>query len=113
MLFDVSDTRKASEAAVSRSEDESRAARTLALPGVFANTTEIFGEKTGTIANTPLGNINFSDNLRGARASVNATWSIYSGGRITATEHALAAGVDAAQAEMRHTEEDLDVLSLQ
>jgi len=110
VLFDVSDTRKASEAAVSRSEDESRAARTLGLPGVFANTTEIFGEKTGTIENTPLGNINFSDNLRGPRASVNATWSIYSGGRITATQRALAAGIDAAQAEMRHTEEDLDVL---
>ena len=109
-LYDVSDTLKASEAAVSRSKDEARAAETLGLPAVFANTTEVFGEKTGTIDGTPLGNINFSDNLRGPRASVNATWAIYSGGRITATQRALAAGIDAAHAELNHTEEDLDVL---
>lgn len=109
-LYDVSDTLKASEAAVNRSRDEARAAETLGLPGVFANTTEVFGEKTGTIDGTPLGNIHFSDNLRGPRASVNATWAIYSGGRITATQRALAAGIDAAHAALSHTEEDLDVL---
>jgi outer membrane protein TolC len=109
-LYDVSDSRKASEAAVSRSKDEARAADSLALPDVFVNTTEVFGVKTGTINGTPLGNINFSENFRGPRSSVDATWSIYSGGRITATQRALAAGIDAANAELSHTEEDLDVL---
>jgi outer membrane protein TolC len=74
------------------------------------NAIEVFGEKTGTLDNTPLGSISFRDNLRGPRSSVNSTWAIYSGGRISATQKALAAGVEAANAELSHTEEDLDVL---
>ena len=109
-LFEVSDSLKASQAAVNRSKDEARAANSLALPDVFVNTTEVFGVKSGTIEGTPLGNINFSDNFRGPRSSVNATWSIYSGGRITATQRALAAGIQAANADLTHTEQDLDVL---
>jgi len=109
-LYEVSDALKASEAAVSRNQNEARAAKTLGLPDLSVNAIEVFGEKTGTIEGTPLGNIPFSDNLRGPRSSVNSTWSIYSGGRITATQKALAAGVQAANAELSHTEEDLDVL---
>jgi len=109
-LYDVSDSRKASEAAVSRSKDEAHAAETLGLPDVFVNTTEVLGVKNGTIDGTPVGNIYFTDNFTGPRSSVNSVWSIYSGGRITATQHALAAGIDAANAELSHTEEDLDVL---
>jgi outer membrane protein TolC len=74
------------------------------------NATEVFGEKTGSLQGTPLGNISFRDNLRGPRSSIYSTWSIYSGGRISATQKALAAGVEAANAELNHTEEDLDVL---
>jgi outer membrane protein TolC len=109
-LYDVSDARKASEAAVSRSKDEAQAAKSLGLPNLFVNATEVFGEKTGTITGTPLGSISFSDNFRGPRSSIDSTWSIYSGGRISATQKALAAGVDVASAELTHTEEDLDVL---
>jgi outer membrane protein TolC len=110
VLHEVSDTRKASEASVNRSRDEARAARSLGLPDLFVNTTELFGEKTGTIDGTPLGSISFSDNLRGPRSSINSTWSIYSGGRISATQKALAAGADVARAELTRTEEDLDVV---
>ena len=109
-LYEVSDSLKASAAGVSRSQYEARAAASLGLPDVSVNATEVFGEKTGTLEGTPLGNLSFSDNLRGPRSSVNTTWSIYSGGRITAIQKALAAGIDAAKAEQNHTEEDLDVL---
>jgi outer membrane protein TolC len=108
-LHEVSDIKKASEASVSRSRDEAQAARSLGLPDLFVNTTEVFGEKTGSIG-TPLGNISFSDNLRGPRSSINSTWSIYSGGRISATQKALSAGADVARAELTRTEEDLDVV---
>jgi outer membrane protein TolC len=109
-LYEVSDALKASEAAVTRNQEEAHAARTLGLPDVSVNATELFGEKTTTIEGTPLGNIPINDNFRGPRSSFNTTWSIYSGGRITATQKALAAGVEAANAELNHTEEDLDVL---
>jgi outer membrane protein TolC len=108
-LYAVSDTRKASEAAVSHSEDNAHAVRWLGMPDLSVSTAEVFGEKTGRLDGTPLGSLSFSDNLRGPRSSVNSTWTIYSGGRITATQKALASGVDAASAELTHTEEDLDV----
>src|SRR5271168_2124106 len=74
VLYEVSDTRKAGQAAVSRNEDEVRAAKTLGLPDLSANAIEVLGEKTGSLNNTPLGTINFSDNLRGPRSSINTTW---------------------------------------
>ncbi|MGO9931541.1 MAG: TolC family protein [Steroidobacteraceae bacterium] len=109
-LYDVSDALKASEAAVSRNQDEAHAAKTLGLPDLSVNAIEVFGQKTTTIEGTPLGNIPINDNFRGPRSAFNTTWSIYSGGRITATQKALAAGVEAANAELSHTEEDLEVL---
>ena len=112
-LYEVSDSRKASEASVSRSREEAYSAQSLGLPELSVNTTEVFGEKGTTITGTPVGNINISDNFRGPRASVNSTWSIYSGGRILATQKALAAGVEVASAELNHTQEDLDVLLAQ
>jgi outer membrane protein TolC len=107
-LFEVSDARRASEAAVLRSEDEVHAARSLGLPEVTANATEIFGEKTATLS-SPLGPLSIDENFRGPRASINSTWSIYTGGRISATQKTLAAGVDSANAERSHTEQDLDL----
>jgi outer membrane protein TolC len=112
LLFEVSDARKASEASVRHSEYEARAAKSLGMPDLSANATEVFGEKTGTLT-TPLGNLPFSDNFRGPRASINSTWSIYSGGRISATQKALGAAVDVASAELTHTEAELDVLLAQ
>ena len=64
--------------------------------------------KTDTLA-TPLGTVNINENFNGPRASINSTWSIYSGGRIKATQRALAAGVDQARAELAATEEHLDL----
>jgi outer membrane protein TolC len=109
-LREVSDSLKAASAGVSRSKDEAHAAASLGLPDLSVNATEVFGEKTGTLDGTPLGDISFRDNLRGPRSSVTSTWSIYSGGRISATQKALAAGIDAANADLDHTGEDLDVL---
>jgi outer membrane protein TolC len=109
-LYEVSDSLKAGSAAVSRSKEDAHAAALLGLPDLSVNATEVFGEKSGTLEGTPLGNLSFRDNLRGPRSSVNTTWSIYSGGRISATQKALAAGIEAANAELSHTEEDLDVL---
>ena len=77
--------RQSGEAGVGRSGYESRAADSLGLPEVFVNATEVFGIKQTKITGTPLGTIDINQNLNGPRASVNATWSIYSGGRITAT----------------------------
>jgi len=112
-LHDVSDALKASEAALSRSTEESRAARLLGFPDLSVNATEVFGEKTGTIAAPSLGNLPVDYNFRGPRSSINSTWAIYSGGSIKATQRALAAGARAANADLAHTEEDLDVLLAQ
>jgi len=108
-LLAVSDRRKADEAVVNRRDHESRAADSLGLPSLFLNATEVWGIKTGTIPDTPIGNINFKENFAGPRASVNTTWSIYSGGRISAAQRALAAGVDEARAELIRSEEQLDL----
>jgi len=105
----VSDSRKADEAMVNRRDHEARAADSLGYPTLFLNATQIWGIKTGTIPNTPLGDINFKENFAGPRASVNTTWSIYSGGRISAAQRALAAGVDEARAELIRSEEQLDL----
>ena len=112
-LHQVSDALKAGEAEVSRATEEARAARLLGFPDLSSNTTELFGEKSGTLSGTPLGNLSFSDNFRGPRSSIDSTWSIYSGGSITATQRALAAGARAASADLTHTQEDLDVLLAQ
>lgn len=108
-LYQVSDARAAAQAGVDRSNDEVEASRLLGFPDLIVGATELFGEKTGSIA-TPVGSIPFSDNFRGPRSSIDSTWSIYSGGRITATQKALASGVSAAQADLAHTESNLDVL---
>src|SRR5215510_3897457 len=107
-LHSVSDLQKAGESNVRRSEYEARAADNLRLPELSVNATEIFGLKTGTL-DTPLGAIDIHDDFTGPRSSIDSIWSIYTGGRITATQRALAAGVDQAQAELIGTAEHLDV----
>jgi outer membrane protein TolC len=110
VLHSVSDLRQSSEAGVNRRDYEARAADSLGLPEIFVNATEVWGIKTGTITTpTPLGNIDFSQNFQGPRSSINGTWDIYTGGRITATQRSLAAGTDAARAELSATDERLDV----
>jgi len=107
-LHSVSDLRQASTAGVNRREYEARAADSLGLPEVFVNATEVWGIKTGTIS-SPFGALDISQNFQGPRSSINGTWDIYTGGRITATQRALAAGTDAARAELTVTDEKLDV----
>jgi len=109
VLQSVSDLHKSNEAGVGRNQYEARAADSLGLPEVSVSATQEFGSKTGSIPGTPLGTIDFHANLNGPRASVNSIWSIYTGGRITATQRALAAGVDQARAELTVTEEQLDL----
>jgi len=108
-LHTVSDLRKSGEAGLGRSEYEARAADSLGLPQVSVDAVQVFGVKTGSIQGTPLGAINFREDFTGPRSSINSTWSIYSGGRITATQRALAAGADQARAELAGTEEHLDL----
>src|SRR5882672_8751454 len=108
-LLAVSDRRKADEAVVNRRDHEARASDSLGYPSLFLNATQVWGIKTGIIPDTPIGNINFKENFAGPRASVNTTWSIYSGGRISAAQRALAAGVDEARAELTQSEEQLDL----
>jgi len=105
----VSDLHKSGEAGVDKSNYEARAADSLGLPEVSVSATQEFGSKTGSIPKTPLGTIDFHANLNGPRAAVTSTWAIYTGGRITATQRALAAGVDQARAELTGTEEQLDL----
>src|SRR5262245_61587671 len=65
-LHVVSDLQKAGEASVSKSVYSARAADSLGLPEISVNATQIFGRKTGTIATpTPLGAIDFNQNLQG------------------------------------------------
>ncbi len=109
VLQSVSDLHKSSEAGVGKNQYEARAADTLGFPEVSVSGTQEFGSKTGSIPQTPLGTIDFHANLNGPRASVDSTWAIYTGGRITATQRALAAGVDQARAELTATEEQLDL----
>ena len=108
-LQSVSDLHKSGEAGVDRNQYEARAADSLGLPEVSVSATQVFGSKTGSIPGTPLGTIDFHSNLNGPRSSINSTWSIYTGGRITATQRALAASVDQARAELTVTEEQLDL----
>jgi len=108
-LRSVSDLRQSAESAVTKSEHSARAADSLGLPEVSLNTTEVVGWKTATIEGTPLGRIDIREDINGPRSSINSTWSIYSGGRITATQRALAAGVDQARAELVGTQEHLDL----
>ena len=112
-LHTVSDLQKSGEAGVNRSDYEARAADSLGLPEVFVNATQIFGVKTGSIQGTPLGTLNFREDFTGPRSSINSTWSIYTGGRITATQRALAAGAEQARAELTFTEEQLDLQLVQ
>jgi len=107
-LHSVSDLQKAGESNVRRTEYEARAADSLRLPELSVNATEIFGLKTDTL-DTPLGTIDIHDDFTGPRSSIDSIWSIYTGGRITATQRALAAGVDQAQAELAGTAEHLDL----
>ena len=109
-LQEVSDSRHASEAAVDRSRNDARAADALGLPSLSVDATELLGIKSGALTGTPLGDIAFRYDFKGPRSSVDTTWEIYSGGRITATQKALAAGVDASTAELTHTDQDLDVV---
>ena len=101
-LHTVSDLQKSGESGVSRNQYEARAADSLGLPEVSVNATQVFGLKTGSLE-TPLGTIDVREDFTGPRSSVNSTWSIYTGGRITATQRALAAGVDQARAELAGT----------
>ena len=105
----VSDLHESGEAGVSKRNYEARSADSLGLPDLSLNATEVYGIKTASIQGTPLGTIDISQNFRGPRSSINSTWSIYSGGRITATQRALAAGVDQARAELTITDEQLDL----
>jgi outer membrane protein TolC len=107
-LHSVSDLRQASTAGVSRRDYEARAADSLGLPEVFVNATEVWGIKTGTVG-TPFGSLDVNQNFQGPRSSINGTWDIYTGGRITATQRSLAAGTDAARAELSFTDEKLDL----
>jgi len=107
-LHSVSDLKQSSEANANRREYEARAADSLHLPEVFVNATQVYGVKTGTLT-TPLGGIDFSQNFAGPRSSINSTWQIYEGGRITATQRALDAGANAARAELTVTNEEIDV----
>jgi len=109
-LYQVSDVRAAAEAGLDRSTDEAKASRLLGFPNLTVGVGELLGIKTGSITNTPFGNIPYSENFRGPRSTVDSTWSIYTGGRIAATQKALASGVSAAQADLARTESSLDVL---
>jgi hypothetical protein len=69
-LYQVSDARAAAQAGVDHSSDEAKASRNLGFPDLTVGATEVFGEKTGSLSNTPFGTIPFADNLRGPRSSV-------------------------------------------
>jgi len=107
-LHMVSDLHKSGEAGVGKNEFEARAADTLGYPDLTVNATQVFGIKTGSLA-TPLGPIDVNLNFNGPRSSINSTWPIYTGGRITATQRALDAGVDQAKAELAVADEQLDL----
>jgi outer membrane protein TolC len=108
VLQSVSDLHKSGEAGVGKQEYAARAADSLGLPEVSVNATQVFGVKTGDLS-TPIGTIPVDVNFNGPRSSINSTWSIYTGGRITATQRALAAGVDQARAELAVADEHLDL----
>jgi outer membrane protein TolC len=108
VLQSVSDLHKSGEAGISKQEYAARASDSLGLPEVGVNATQIFGVKTGDLP-TPIGTIPVDVNFDGPRASINSTWSIYTGGRITATQRTLAASVDQARAELTVADEHLDL----
>jgi outer membrane protein TolC len=108
VLHSVSDLHKSGEAGVGVHEYQARAAESLGLPEVSVQATQIYGQKTGSLS-TPLGTLGVNLNFNGPRSSVDSTWAIYTGGRITATQRSLAAGVDQARAELASSDEHLDL----
>ena len=108
VLQSVSDLHKSGEAGISKQEYAARASDSLGLPEVSVNATQVFGEKTGDLP-TPIGTIPVDVNFNGPRSSINSTWSIYTGGRITATQRSLAAATDQARAELAIADEHLDL----
>ena len=113
-LMSTSHRLKASESEITKRELEEKAAATLGLPDITLNATEVLGRKEFDISNLPIINsINFTYNFDGPRSSLGMRWPIYTGGRITATQNALAAELDGARAERRGTEEGLDLELIQ
>jgi outer membrane protein TolC len=108
VLHSVSDLHKSAEAGVGVHVYQARAAESLGLPEVSVQATQIYGQKTGSLS-TPLGTLGVDLNFNGPRSSVDSTWAIYTGGRITATQRSLAAGVDQARAELASSDEHLDL----
>jgi outer membrane protein TolC len=106
-LEHVSEARRAGEAGLSRRTHDARAADSLGLPEVSTSLTQIYGRKTGTL-DTPIGVIDINQSLNGPRASIDTTWSIYSGGRIQAQQRSLAAGVSEARSELEGIDQQLD-----
>jgi outer membrane protein TolC len=106
-LEQVSEARRAGEAGLSRRTHDARAADSLGLPEVSTSLTQVYGRKTATLG-TPLGVVDINQSLNGPRASIDTTWSIYSGGRIRAQQRSLAAGVSEAQSELEGIDQQLD-----
>jgi outer membrane protein TolC len=106
-LDKASEARMAGEAGLSRRTNEARAADSLGMPELSTSVTQVWGRKTGTL-NSPLGAIDINENLNGPRASIDTTWSLYSGGRIQAQQRSLAAGVTEAQSELERIDQKLD-----
>mgnify|MGYP006277170641 CR=1 FL=1 len=114
-LLDASDKLKAADANVDRRQHEARAIENLgALPDITLNATQVYGRKDFEFGPFPIvGKLTYNYNFDGPRSSLLANWPIYTGGRITAAQKALAAEVDVSRAERRDSGEKLELELIQ
>lgn len=109
LVHERSDALHAADAETRRREYDVKAAETMGYPEVSVNYVEVEGHKSLDLGTFPfLGHIVKEADLGGPRSAVSMNWPIYTGGKITAAQQAKAADVEAAQAEQRGTQEQLD-----
>jgi outer membrane protein TolC len=104
-----SDKLRAAGEDIQRRELDAKAAETLGWPDLQIGLNQVYGRKEIDISPVPLiGAINTTTKLDGPRSPLTSTWPLYTGGKISAVQAALAAEVQASTAQRRSVEDQLE-----
>jgi outer membrane protein TolC len=104
-----SDKLRAAAEDINRRELDAKAAETLGYPDLQIGLNQVYGRKDIEISPVPfIGSINTTASLDGPRSPLTSTWPIYTGGKISAVQAALAAEVQASTAQRRSVEEQIE-----
>ena len=104
-----SDKLRAAAEDINRRELDAKAAETLGYPDLQIGLNQVYGRKEIDISPVPIiGAIRTTGSLDGPRSPLSSTWPLYTGGKIGAVQSALAAEVQAATAQRRTVEDQLE-----